>query len=220
MVHAPVKPVPQAKREIAGSTAVVGSQPLTLRLPSQWALDDQCLFELSALNEALWFERTAEGALQISPPPSFYSSRSAGLIFGQILNWQLADDDGESLSADGGYELADSGVLIPDASWVSSERLAGNEPDVTDILHLAPDFVLEVLSPSQDLRDQQEKMERWMANGVRLGWLIDPYDALVWIYREGQDEPELLERPETLSGEDVMVGLTVDLMRVWPASGG
>ena len=56
-----------------------------------------------------------------------------------------------------------------------------------------------------------------MANGVRLGWLIDPFDAQVWIYREGQSEPELLERPDTLSGEDVMPGLTVDLTQVWPA---
>ena len=220
MVQAPVKPAPEAKRELAGIAAVAGAPPITLRLPPQWALDGQRLLELSALNEALWFERSAEGALQISPPPSFYSSRSAGLIFGQILNWQLDGDDGESLPADGGYELADSGVLVPDASWVSSERLAGNEPDATDILHLAPDFVLEVLSPSQSIRDQQEKMERWMANGVRLGWLIDPYDALVWIYREGQEEPELLERPDTLSGEDVMVGLVVELTRLWRANKG
>ena len=59
-----------------------------------------------------------------------------------------------------------------------------------------------------------------MANGVRLGWLIDPYEALVWIYREGQEEPELLERPDTLSGEDVMVGLVVDLTRLWRANEG
>ena len=221
MVQAPVKPAPAVKRESADSAAVVGAPPITLRLPAQWALDDQCLLKLSALNETLWFERSAEGALQISPPPSFYSSRSAGLIFGQILNWQLADDDdSETLPADGGFELPDSSVMVPDASWVSSERFAGNEPDTREILHLAPDFVLEVLSPSQELDDQQEKMERWMANGVRLGWLIDPYEALVWIYREGQDEPELLERPDTLSGEDVMVGLVVDLTRLWRANEG
>ena len=221
MVQAPVKPAPAVKRENAGSAAVVGAPPITLRLPAQWALADQCLLKLSALNETLWFEHSAEGALQISPPPSFYSSRSAGLVFGQILNWQLADDDGsETLPAGGGFELPDSSVMVPDASWVSSERLAGNEPDTREILHLAPDFVLEVLSPSQELDDQQEKMEQWMANGVRLGWLIDPYEALVWIYREGQDEPDLLERPDALSGEDVMVGLVVDLTRVWPARSG
>ena len=217
MVQAPVKPesVEQCGTEINADLA--GAPPITLRLPSQWPLSDDDLVELGTLNDALWFERTAEGALQISPPPSFYSSRSAGRVFGQILNWQLDGRDGEALSSDGGYVLPDSRILVPDASWISAERLEGNQPDQTDILHIAPDFVLEVLSPSQDIRDQQEKMERWMANGVRLGWLIDPFNARVWIYREGQDEPELLERPDTLSGDNVMVGLTVDLTRIWPA---
>ena len=218
MVQAPVKPAPAPMRDIAPGRDADAYLPITLRLPSQWALSDDDLLELGALNDALWFERTAEGALQISPPPSFYSSRSAGRVFGQILNWQLDGRDGEALSSDGGYVLPDSRILVPDASWISAERLEGNQPDQTDILRIAPDFVLEVLSPSQDIRDQQEKMERWMANGVRLGWLIDPFNAQVWIYREGEDESELLERPDTLSGEDVMVDLVVDLTHIWPAA--
>ena len=221
MVRAPVKPAPEAKRELAGSATVAGAPPITLRLPARWTLDSQRLLELSALNEALWFERTAEGALLISPPPSFLNSHRGGHIFGQIFNWQLADDDdGATLPADGAFELPDSSVLIPDASWVSNKRLSEIDVDDEGVWSVVPDFVLEVRSRSQDIADQRDKLERWMANGVRLGWLLDAFEGEVWIYREGQDEPELLERPATLSGEDVMVGLAVDLTRVWPASGG
>ena len=75
--------------------------------------------------------------------------------------------------------------------------------------------MLEVRSPSQSLQEQQTKMAGWMANGVRLGWLLDAFEETVWVYREGQPEPERLDRPMTLSGESVMEGLSVDLTRVW-----
>ena len=221
MVQAPAKPAPTPPGAATLNADLVEAPPITLRLPARWTLDSQRLLELSALNEALWFERTAEGALLISPPPSFLNSHRGGHIFGQIFNWQLADDDdGATLPADGAFELPDSSVLIPDASWVSNKRLSEIDVDDEGVWSVVPDFVLEVRSRSQGIADQKDKLERWMANGVRLGWLLDAFEGEVWVYREGQDEPELLERPDTLSGEDVMAGLTVDLTRVWPASGG
>lgn len=217
MAHAPAKPVP-APLSAPPIPSVADEQlPLVLRLPEQWALTDECMILLGESNEALGFERTAEGALQINFPPGNLNSERGGIIYAQILNWGFAADTGRATPADGGVHLPDGLLLVPDAMWISDERLA--EIDVGDegIWSVVPDFVLEVRSRSQDIKDQQGKMEQWMANGVRLGWLIDPFEAQVWIYRTGQDEPELLERPASLSGEDVMVGLTVDLTRVWPA---
>ena len=78
--------------------------------------------------------------------------------------------------------------------------------------------MLEVRSPSQTLQEQQTKMGEWMANGVRLGWLLEAFEETVWVYREGQPEPERLDRPMALSGESVMEGLSVDLTRVWRPS--
>ena len=220
MDQAPAKPAPAEQRDAERSTDLTGAPPITLRLPEHWDLTDDRMIELGEINEAWRFERSAKGALIISPPPGNLSSRRGGIIFGQVLNWSFDAANGYATPADGGMHLPDGALLIPDASWTSDERLA--EIDVTDegVWSVVPDFILEVRSRFQEIEDQQEKLEQWMANGVRLGWLIDPFNTQVWIYREGQDEPELLERPDTLSGENVMVSLTVDLTRIWPADEG
>ena len=223
MVQAPVKPAPAPPGAPTLSGDIAEAPPITLRLPPQWELTDERMVELGETNEPLGFERTAEGVLQITLPAGFETGRNEASVGAQIVVWRFERDLGEATGATSGYSLPDGGLLVPDAAWISDERLAsiaGIEIEPTKPLPVAPDFVLEVRSLSQNIRDQQEKMERWMANGVRLGWLIDPYDALVWIYREGQEEPELLERPDTLSGEDVMVGLVVDLTRLWRANKG
>ena len=217
MVQAPVKPAPAEVGDVKVSLGPAGNPPIMLRLPEHWDLTDGRMIELGEINEAWRFERSPKGALIISPPPGNLNSRRGGIIFGQVLNWSFDAANGYATPADGGMHLPDGSLLIPDASWISDERLA--EIDVTDegVWSVVPDFVLEVRSRSQEIEDQQDKLEQWMANGVRLGWLIDPFNAQVWIYGEGQDEPDLLERPDTLSGEDVMLGLTVDLTRIWPA---
>ena len=212
MVSAQIKPQP--------ASTDTYSAPLVLRLPGGWALTDDCIIQLGALNNALWFERTAEGALLISPPPGWDSSEREGIIFAQISDWRFAHDAGRSTAATGGYRLPDSSLLVPDAAWISDERLAEVELLPGKPMPATPDFVLEVRSHSDRLSRQQAKMERWMANGVRLGWLLDVENDCVWVYREGQTEPEQLVHPETLSGESVLEGLTVDLTHVWPHSGG
>ena len=217
MVQAPVKPAPAEVDDVQSNADLTDTPPITLRLPDEWSLSDECVIQLGECNELLGFERTAEGALQINFPPGFPSSEAEGAVGAQIIAWRFAEDSGRATPGTGGYSLPDGSLLVPDAAWISDERLEGIEIEPTKPMPAAPDFVLEVRSFSQDIRDQQDKLEQWMANGVRLGWLIDPFEARVWIYREGEDEPELLEQPDTLSGEDVMVGLTVDLTRIWPA---
>ena len=207
MVSAPTKP-PLAPTIVPGAST-------TLRLPAEWELTTDCLIELAALNEALFFERTAAGALVITGPPGNLSSKRGFAIGLQIGNWALSRDDGDAGAADEGYELPDSSVRTPDFSWVSRVRLAEIEVSDEGVWRVCPDFVLEVRSRGQSVPEQQRKMERWMANGVRLGWLVDAFTDSVWVYREGQPEPERLERPLSLSGESVMEGLSVDLSRVW-----
>ena len=220
MVQAPVKPAPAPPSAPTLSADLVEAPPITLRLPSQWTLTDERVVELGEANDALGFERTVEGVLQINFPPGFPSSEAEGAVGAQIIVWRFTHDTGRTTPSSGGYSLPDGALLIPDAAWISDERLAGVEISPTKPLRAAPDFILEVRSYSQHIGQRQRRMQQWMANGVRLGWLLDPFNALVWIYREGQDEPERLERPDTLSGEDVMVGLTVDLTHVWRANKG
>ena len=215
MVQAPTKPPPASLSAPKLSPDLVGSPPITLRLPKEWVLSDACVVALGELNDCWSFERSAEGALVIGSPPGNLNSRRGGIVFAQVLSWSFEATDGYAAPADGGYHLPDGALRVPDASWVSKERLAEIEVEDEGVWVVVPDFVLEVRSRSQEIEDQQEKMEQWMANGVRLGWLVDPFEGEVRIYREGEDEPELLERPDSISGEAVMPGLVVDLTRVW-----
>ena len=104
--------------------------------------------------------------------------------------------------------------MSPDAAWLSPKRADTVLEDQQGYWPVCPDFVLEVRSPSDRLSAQQEKLQRWIEYGARLGWLIDPEGEAVWVYREGA-EPEQLERPSELSGGEVLAGLVVELDRVW-----
>jgi Uma2 family endonuclease len=107
-------------------------------------------------------------------------------------------------------------VRSPDASWVSNERWE----TLTEIQQkeefspLSPDFVVELRSSSDSLKKLQEKMQEYIDNGVRLGWLIDTTKKQVEIYRLGKDV-EILESPNTLLGEEVLPGFVLDLNKVW-----
>ena len=190
--------------------------PIVLRMP-EGVLTDAFLIEISNCNEPLHFERSPEGALEISPPPGTPSGRRSGRIFAQILQWSDEEERGESFPSGSGFSLSIGSARDADSAWVSNERLQDASTDSEGLWDVCPDLVVEVRSKGQTIRKQQEKMEEWMAAGARLGWLIDPFtdDGIAWIYREGTDEPERLERPDSLSGEVVAEGLTVDLAKVW-----
>ncbi len=190
--------------------------PIVLRMP-EGVLTDAFLIEISNCNEPLHFERSPEGALEISPLPGTPSGRRSGRIFAQILQWSDEEERGESFPSGSGFSLSIGSARDADSAWVSNERLQDASTDSEGLWDVCPDLVVEVRSKGQTIRKQQEKMEEWMAAGARLGWLIDPFtdDGIAWIYREGTDEPERLERPDSLSGEDVAEGLTVDLAKVW-----
>ena len=105
---------------------------------------------------------------------------------------------------------------MPDVGWISDERLPAAPPrNPEGVWLVTPDFVVEIVSHTDRLEDQQNKMQNvWLANGVRLGWLIDPYEAKVHIYRSNT-KPEALERPSKLGDKEVLPGLSVELDRIW-----
>ena len=203
----------QRPKEAAVAAAAKPYAPIVLRLPPHWDLTEQCLFELASLNDPWRFERSAEGALEIMPPPGPRSSDRGGRIYAQVLLG--GDDQGSAFESSGGFRLADSSIRAPDVSWVSNERLAGIEVDHEGAWPVCPDFVVEIRSPSDRLSRQQAKMRQWMSNGARLGWLIDPFEDAVWVYRETAAEPERLERPTHLDCGDILPNLRIDLSHVW-----
>ena len=105
------------------------------------------------------------------------------------------------------------GALVPDAAWVSPQRLAANPPVAGAPLPVCPDFVVEIRSGTDNLAPLHAKMRLYIRNGALLGWLIDARNRRVYIYRAGRPEPEVLDNPATLSGEDVLPGFTFEVAR-------
>ncbi len=190
---------------------------LTLRLPAEWELTYERLFELGELNGLFQVERTSEGALVVTgPPPPAESGWIASLLTEAILPWS-STARWRVFDSTFGYDLPDGSLLVPDLSCLPIDQLPkrGDTAGWSRPYAGSPPMVVEIRSPGQSLASQQRKMELYIANGVQLGWLFDPRRHQVHVYRPNR-EPEVLVDPESLSGEDVMVGLVVDLSDIWP----
>jgi Uma2 family endonuclease len=187
---------------------------LTLDMKSTRLTDEQ-FFELCSANRDLRFERSADGELIIMAPVTGRSGYRNIKLSQQLANWVDTNDLGIGFDSSTGFKLPHGADRSPDASWVRRERLeALTEEQKDSFLPLAPDFVVELRSKTDLLKTVQAKMQEYMDNGVRLGWLIDPKSRRVEIYRPGQ-EVEVLESPVSLSGESVLPGFRLDLDPLW-----
>ncbi len=188
---------------------------LTVNFNSVIKLTDEQFYLLCQDNENLRFERTATGELIIMPPAGGETSNRNGRLNQQLFNWTDADGTGIAFDSSGGFKLANGADRSPDASWVRLERWDALTPEQQKKFPpLCPDFVVELLSPSDSLKETQEKMKEYRDNGVRLGWLINRKSRQVEIYRQGQ-HVEVLENPVTLSGENVLRGFLLYLESIW-----
>ena len=178
-------------------------------------LDDDQLFRFCQQNSALRIEQTAKGEIIIMPPVGWEGSQRNFDLYGLFAAWSERAGGGRFCDATGGFKLPDGSMLSPDLAWVAQERLDKLTPKQRKkFLPLCPDFVAELRSETDRLSTLQKKMAGYIANGARLGWLIDPLEKQVFVYRP--DAPvEHLKEPATLSGEPVLAGFTLDLARVW-----
>lgn len=188
---------------------------LTLNLNSVIQLTDEQFFQLCQVNENLRFERTATGDLIIMPPAGGETgNRNAGLT-AQLWVWNEQNKLGKVFDSSTGFKLPNGANRSPDGAWVKLERWnALTQQQKERFLPLCPDFVVELLSPSDSLRVAQEKMREYRDNGARLGWLINRKSRQVEIYRQNQ-EVEVLESPVSLSGEDVLSEFILNLELLW-----
>ena len=215
MVTAAAKPEASEQRpERAAGAPFVLAAPLKLKLPDCWASTDEALIELSRLNEAWRFELSAERELVIMSPEGRGSSKRGLRIGAQVIQWSDTTGGGEVYGPDLGVRLPDMGMRMADVAWASDQRVDQPGEDDEGLLGQCPELIVEVVSRSDDAAKQRGKMQLWIRNGALLGWLVDPFEEVVWIYR-ADAEPERLERPDSLNGEDVCVGLEVSLERVW-----
>ena len=188
---------------------------LTVNLNSIIKLTDEQFFQLCEINEELRFERTARGELIIMPPTGGETSNRNGRLNQQLFNWADVNGTGITFDSSGGFKLPNGADRSPDAAWVKQERWDILTPEQKErFIPLCPDFVIELLSPSDSLKVIQEKMQEYRDNGTRLGWLINRKSRQVEIYRLDQ-EVEVIESPATLSGENVLPGFVLNLELIW-----
>lgn len=184
--------------------------PLKLNLNSVHLTDEQ-FYQLCQNNRELNFERNAKGELIIMPPVGGESgNREADLII-DLGNWNRQTRLGYSFSSSTVFKLPNGGDRSPDAAWIRRERWEALTPEQRrKFPPIAPDFVIELRSETDNLSTLQEKMREYLDAGVRLGWLINPRQQQVEIYRLGQ-EVELRNLPTELLGEDVLPGFSLSL---------
>ncbi|MBD2653357.1 Uma2 family endonuclease [Synechocystis sp. FACHB-383] len=192
---------------------------VSLNLPDQISLQvtPEQFAQLAIANRDLRLERTATGVLIVNPPTGGETGKRNLNLAGQLSYWFEANDNlGEAFDSSTGFELPNGANRSPDASWVARERWESlTQEEREGFIPLCPDFVVELRSKTDSLKKLQEKMEEYMENGAKLGWLIDPQNKRVEIYRPGQ-AVEVLQNPDTLSGEEILPGFTLSLKRIFP----
>jgi Uma2 family endonuclease len=187
---------------------------LTLDLSPITHLTHERFQELCQANPDLKLERTAEGELIVMPPTGWESGRRNSNVNADLVIWNRHTKLGSVFDSSTGFILPNGAIRSPDAAWVSSERLVALNPNPEGFLPLAPDFVIELRSASDRLKPLRDKMIEYCKNGVRLGWLLNPQDNEVEIYRVDQ-EVEVLKAPGNLSGEEVLPEFTLDWKEIF-----
>lgn len=188
---------------------------LTLNLNPIIKLTDEQFFQLCQENENIRLERTAKGELIIMSPAGGETSNSNAGLTAQIWIWNEQNKLGKVFDSSGGFKLPNGANRAPDAAWVILERWnALTSEQKKKFPPICPDFVVELMSPSDSLKETQDKMKEYRDNGARLGWLINRKSRQVEIYRQGA-EVEVRSSPATLSGEDVLPGFVLSLESIW-----
>lgn len=178
-------------------------------------ITDEVLEQLCRENPEARLETNARGQLIVMSPTGSQSGKFNLSLSSQVWYWNSQTSLGVAFDSSTGFKLSNGAVRSPDVSWIAIAKWnALTDKQKRGFAPIDPDFVIELMSPTDETMELQQKMSEYMACGVRLGWLINPDEKQVEIYRQGQDK-QLLSRPISLSGEDFLPGLTVDLTEVF-----
>ena len=192
--------------------AVTTTLPSKLKLKID--LTDEQFFQMCQKNRDYRFERTASGELLIMPPTGSDTGKRNVKITTQLDIWNSETNLGEVFDSSTGFTLPNGAERSPDVSWVRIERWNALTPEQQEkFAPICPDFVIELRSLSDSLKDLQEKMHEYIENGAQLGWLIDRKNKRVEIYRPNKDV-EILENPTSLSGENILPGFVLNLKQI------
>lgn len=178
-------------------------------------LTDEQFFQLCQKNHELKFEQAASGELIIMAPTGGETGRRNVKLTTQLDLWNTRTNLGEVFDSSTGFKLPNGANRSPDAAWVIRERWNALTPEQREkFVPLCPDFVVELMSPSDSVERTRQKMVEYQDNGARLGWLLNRKQRQVEIYRPRQS-PEILDNPQTLMDNQVLPGFVLDLSLIW-----
>ncbi|MEM9276514.1 MAG: Uma2 family endonuclease [Cyanobacteria bacterium P01_F01_bin.143] len=190
-----------------------------IAIPKGFLVTPKQFEQLAQVEQIAQMELTKDGELIIMSPTGGTAGRKNSRLTQKLRNWADLDGTGEVFDSSTVFVLPNGARRSPDVSWIKLERwnkLTQAQQD--GFPPLAPDFVIELVSPSdvrnQRYEDLQNKMEEYLNNGVKLGWLIEPSAKIVEIYRVDK-QVEILNNPQTLSGEDILPGFVLNLSGIF-----
>lgn len=195
-------------------TTIEPSAPVRLNVQGLKMTDAQFAL-LCQENPELRLELTAQGELIIMPPTGSKTGWRNNEISYSLTAWAKADGTGLTFDSSTLFTLPNGAKRSPDASWMRKDRwstLSVGEQE--GFAPLCPEFVIELRSPSDRLSDLQDKMQEYLANGAQLGWLIDPVEKRVHIYRPGLPA-EILADPVSVSGDPLLPGFVLSVRELW-----
>jgi Uma2 family endonuclease len=188
---------------------------VTLRIRPAIELTDDEFFALCQLNRDLRFERTSQGDIIIMPPTGAATGVRNAEITAQLANWAKQDGTGAVFDSSTGFKLPNGADRSPDAAWIPRFRLATMTVEQKDkFLPLCPDFVIELLSPTDALAATQAKMTEYLENGAQLGWVIDPELRQIHVYRP-RKAIVVLENVAEIPADPELPGFVLDLREIW-----
>ncbi|MBO1047326.1 MAG: Uma2 family endonuclease [Dolichospermum sp. DEX182a] len=174
-------------------------------------LSDEQFYQLCQINEYYKFEQTAKGELIIMPPVGAISGNRESEFNADVVIWNRQTKLGKVFSSSTVFTLPNGGKRSPDVAWIANERWESlTIQEKEKFAKICPDFVIELRSRTDSLSQLQEKMQEYLNSGLRLGWLIDPQNQQVEIYRQNQSV-EIVSLPTSLSGENVLLGFILEL---------
>lgn len=188
---------------------------ITLNLNSIVKLTDDQFYQLATAHQDLRMERTPTGEIVIMPPTGGESGKRNADLTTDLSIWNRQTKLGVVFDSSTEFNLPNGGDRSPDVAWIKLERWqALSSEERKNFPPICPDFVIELRSETDSIKELRLKMQEYLTSGIRLGWLIDPKTKTVEVYRPSK-EVELLESPTTLSGEDVLPGFVIDLHVIW-----
>jgi len=177
-------------------------------------LDDEQFYRLCQVNDNWQFERTAQGELIIMSPAGGVSGNREADIIADLVLWNRQTKLGKVFSSSTIFRLPKGGDRSPDAAWVSNQRWEKLTIDQQEKFPpLCPDFIIELRSRTDEMKNLQEKMQEYLNSGCRLGWLINPQQQQVEIYQPSHDLI-IRQLPAQLTGDDVLPSFNLFLPKL------